>query len=170
MKAEGDSTGGADGPAITMELLVGRSPSDELEGFLEGEWAAWHAAQGHDPTVDWSGSSIAIVARDADGTIVGAAKGGMSAGIGHLRELMTAAHRRGEGVGSELVRQFEERCWSSGCHKLTVHTEHGGPAHRFYQARDWDEEAIFRRDRSGRDFVRLCKFIEDQRPVEQERH
>lgn len=132
--------------------------SGELEAFLDAEWDAWHQREGHDPDEDWSSKEVVFVARDDAGSIVGAALGRYSVGIGHLSELMVAEDRRGEGLGAELVSRFEDRCWAVGCHKLTVHTQHGGGAHRFYQRLGWEDEAVFRRDRGGRDFVRLCKF------------
>lgn len=146
---------------IIVELLVDQSPDPELKQFLDREWAAWHASQRCDQSVDWSSSSMAFVARDASGTILGAATGRMRAGVGHLSELMVTQRFRGNGLGSELTSRFEEHCWSSGCHKVTVHTDRDSPAHGFYMQRGWQAEAIFRRDRGGRDFVRLCKFKED---------
>lgn len=136
----------------------GHESGAELTNFLDAEWNAWHAREGHDPNADWTGSDVTFVARDAAGTIVGAAIGRYSVGVGHLSELMIAEQLRGEGLGTELVRRFEERCWSAGCHKLTVHTDYGGPADEFYRRLGWSEEAVLRRDRGGRDFVRLCKF------------
>ena len=152
-------------PKFSIESLESGA-SSELERFLDAEWARWHADQVYDAAVDWSAIAVALIARDAGGTIIGAAAGRIRAGVGHLSELMTGRERRGQGVGAELVRRFEEHCWDLGCHKLTVHTDTGAPARGFYERRGWREEALFRRDRGGRDFVRLCKFRPGDRSQE----
>ena len=152
-------------PVYSIELAE-RSGNADLERFLDVEWAAWHSDQDYHEAVDWSATTVTLIARDDSGTIVGAAAGRARAGVGHLSELMTGRERRGQGVGAELVRRFEERCWDLGCHKLTVHTDAGAPARGFYERRGWREEALFRRDRGGRDFVRLCKFRPGDRSQE----
>jgi GNAT superfamily N-acetyltransferase len=132
----------------------------EIDAFLDAEWAAWHHDQGHDPTDDWSTSPVVLVARDDDQQkIIGVAAGRVSAGVGHLSELMVSQRTRGAGIGFDLVRRFEHHCETQGCHKITVHTDFDGPAHRFYERLGWRQEAMLRRDRGGRDFVRLCKFF-----------
>ncbi|CAN5532962.1 hypothetical protein BH23CHL2_BH23CHL2_30970 [soil metagenome] len=150
--------------ALAIEYRVEIDPpsDQEVADFLDREWAAWHAQMDHDPSVDWSGSSVRFVARDGAGSVVGAAVGRIGAGVGHLGELMVASDARREGIGTELVRQFEEHCTAHGCHKLTVHTDLSGPAHDFYLGLGWRQEAVFRRDRGGRDFVRLYTFTADQ--------
>lgn len=147
--------------AIEIHVEVDPSPVQEVEAFLDREWAAWHAQMAHDPSVDWSGSAVRIVAREGAGSVVGAAVGRIGAGVGHLNELMVASDVRRRGLGTELVRQFEEHCTAFGCHKLTVYTDINGPAHDFYLGLGWQQEAVFRRDRGGRDFVRLYTFMAD---------
>ncbi len=146
---------------MNFELCTEPETDAELDAFLDWEWAAWHTSQNHDLSIVWSSSPVTIVARDERHEVVGALKGRIGAGIGHLSELMIAGSHRGSGIGTRLVRQFERHCWSIDCHKLTVHTELDGPAHIFYQKLGWRDEAIFRRDRGGRDFVRLYKYSDE---------
>lgn len=133
----------------------------EVEAFLDREWEAYHRDQGHDLSVDWSPRPLLLTARDDTGRLVGVAQGRISAGIGHLSELIVAAPARGQGIGGRLLEAFEARCLSTGCHKLTIHTDYDGPAHHFYRQRGWLDEAVFHRDRGGRDFVRLYKFTDE---------
>lgn len=146
---------------IEVHVEVDPRPDQEVEEFLDREWAAWHAQMDYDPSVDWSGRAIRIVARDEDRGIVGAAVGRVRAGVGHLSELMVSSRVRRKGLGTELVKRFEDHCVEAGCHKLTVHTDFNGPAHGFYLGLGWRQEAVFRRDRGGRDFVRLYTFTAD---------
>lgn len=146
---------------ISIQIETGSTPSRDVGVFLEREWDAWHRLMDDDPAVDWNGSSVQIVARDGNGAIAGAAVGRIRAGVGHLSELMVAEALRRQGLGTDLLKRFEEHCASAGCHKLTVHAELDGPAHLFYLRNGWRREAVFRRDRGGRDFVRLFRFTTD---------
>jgi GNAT superfamily N-acetyltransferase len=143
-----------------VEVVVGEVAPAEAERFLDREWDAYHRAEGHDLSYDWAARPVVFVVRDASGDIAGAASGRVSAGIGHLSELMVAERARGMGLGGLLLAAFEQHCRVAGCHKLTIHTDLGGAAHRFYSRRGWLDEAVFHRDRGGRDFVRLYKFVE----------
>lgn len=145
---------------VRIEVQDGDA-SDEIAGFLEREWEAYHREQGHDPGVTWVQSPLLVTARDDAGRLIGVARGRVRAGVGHLSELMVARDARGRGVGGRLLAAFEERCRRAGCHKLTIHTDYDGPAHQFYRRRGWRDEAVFQRDRGGRDFVRLCKFTDE---------
>lgn len=131
---------------------------EQLADFAACVWAEYHRNQGHDQSADWRSVPIGLVARDDDGAIVGLATGDASAGVGHLSELLVAAGARGAGLGTKLLHAFEARCWSAGCHKLTLHTEHDGPDRLFYERAGWRMEAIHRRDKAGLDFARLVKF------------
>ncbi len=154
----------ADNGRASYSIQGSRShpPTSEVEAFLDGEWGAYHRAEGHDLSYDWSGSPVVLVARDDTGEIVGVASGRISAGIGHLSELMVRERSRGCGVGGELLAEFEKQCRWAGCHKLTIHTDHERPAHHFYRKRGWLDEAVLRRDRGKRDFVRLYKFLDEE--------
>ncbi|MEZ4521198.1 MAG: GNAT family N-acetyltransferase [Thermomicrobiales bacterium] len=90
-----------------FETTDDRDPSAELEEFLEREWDLWHAQEGHDPDQDWSSLPIRFVAREANGLIVGAARGRIAVGMGYLDELMVAKEHRGRGIGGNLVERFE---------------------------------------------------------------
>jgi GNAT superfamily N-acetyltransferase len=144
-----------------IQVGTGGEPADDVLRFLDREWDAYHRAEGHDMSYDWAARPVVLVARDACGEVVGAASGRVGAGVGHLGELMVAESRRGMGIGGELLAAFERHCEETGCHKLTVHTDLDGPAHRFYRRRGWLDEAVLRRDRGRRDFVRLYKFTSE---------
>jgi GNAT superfamily N-acetyltransferase len=133
---------------------------DVIDEFAARVWDDYHHVQGHGQKVNWRSVPIELIARAGDGAALGIATGEVSAGVGHLSELLVAPEAQGAGLGTELLRAFEARCWSAGCHKLTLHTEHDGPAYAFYERRGWQMEAIHRRDKAGLDFVRLVKFRE----------
>ena len=143
---------------ITIQVQTNPEPDRDLETFLEREWEAWYRLMDYDPAVDWGGAAVRIVARDGNGVVAAVAVGRIRAGVGHLSELMVAELLRRQGLATELLKRFEEHCRAAGCHKLTVHTDLDGPAHGFYERNGWRREAVFRRDRGGRDFVRLFRF------------
>lgn len=131
-----------------------------LDAFAERVWNRYHEGEGHDLDVDWSSRPVKLLAW-REGAVVGLARGRISAGIGHLSELLVDPSYRGLGIGTKLLTDFEIRCRQAGCHKLSVHTEADGPARPWYEARGWSLEASFKRDKGRLDFVRLTKFIGD---------
>lgn len=131
---------------------------DRVSDFAERVWTEYHRDQRHGRAYDWHSQPVELIACDEGGSVVGLARGDISAGVGHLSELLVATELRRTGLGSELLSTFEARCWSAGCHKLTLHTEHDGLAWPFYERRDWQLEAVHRRDKAGLDFARLVKF------------
>ena len=134
---------------------------DEIDEFSARIWGEYHADRGHDSGYSWRDVPVQVVAKNSEGAIIGLAGGDISAGVGHLGELLVDREVRQGGIGSDLLRAFEEHCWAESCHKLTLHTELDGPAKPYYEKRGWRVEAIHRRDMAGLDYVRLVKFRDE---------
>lgn len=135
--------------------------AEQAAEFAERVWSEYHLDQGHNEIRDWRSHPIELIAHDDESVVIGLATGRISAGVGHLSELLVANGWRLAGLGSELLTAFEARCWAAGCHKLTLHTEFDGPARPFYERRGWQLEAVHWRDKAGLDVARLVKFRDD---------
>lgn len=127
--------------------------------FTDRVWEEYHAEHGHDPSVNWDREQVEFAAYTTEGKLAGFAGGRVSAGVGHLSELIVASGKRRQGIGAMLLSQFVDACRERGCHKIVLHTDQDGPAQAFYERHGWHVEAELPRDRGGRDFVRMARFL-----------
>jgi GNAT superfamily N-acetyltransferase len=99
------------------EVLIRPAEREELEEFAAREWARYNAEVG----ITWDSRRYWLAA-ELGGRLVGLAAFHIVGGVGHLDQLLVAKGYRGRGIGSKLLKGFEERCRAEGCHKLTLET------------------------------------------------
>ncbi len=122
---------------------------DEVRTFLDAEWLAVDPAS-------WT-SERCIITAEREGRLIGAAKCSIGAGVAHLGELMVTATERNNGIGGRLLHAFEEWGTAHGAHKLTLDTQHHGPAQRFYERHGWRVACVMEHHYLGRDYAGMVK-------------
>jgi 2'-5' RNA ligase len=140
---------------IELELSVSEHGDEEVAAFAKREWDGYRAevlgpgARDEEP--------FTIVAR-ATGVIAGVAAGYTHGGVAYLRDLIVAAEKRNEGIGSKLLAAFESLAAERGCRRLALRTYPDSHAYAFYKDRGWVDEA--RWDwKHGREFVQLRRDL-----------
>ena len=96
--------------------------------------------------VDPSSESASLVAVDVDGCVIGHARVDVTpynvAGLG----MMVDARRRGQGVGTAILRAAIAATRELGAHKLALQVwPHNEPARRLYRRHGFAEEGLLRR-------------------------
>jgi GNAT superfamily N-acetyltransferase len=136
-----------------LEVTLDRSTmlDDEAERWTVAAWAAYSFTE---YGIEEEDEPFAITARRG-GAVVGTASGALRSDDAYLARLIVAADERGTGVGSRLLAATESLAAERGCARLTLRTQAGGPARRFYEARGWRVYAELPRWRAGRDFVQM---------------
>jgi len=132
---------------------------DGVNEFLRLEWKPVNERMfGRDDLAMWE-TQRRVLAAYEDGEVVGAVVFKTGAGLGKVTQIITAAHRRRQGIGRALMERVEEICRQEGCHKVSLKTYWDSDAQRFYQKRGYVVEGILRRDLHGVDMVQMCKFL-----------
>jgi GNAT superfamily N-acetyltransferase len=132
---------------------------EEIEDFLAREWPAMNERMfGLSASETWEVRRYTLAAYEK-GTMVGAAVLKIEAGVGKLSQLITAADRRGQGIGQALMGRVEEICHREECHKVSLKTYWESEAQRFYAKRGYVVEGLLRRDFHGIDMCQMCKYL-----------
>ena len=124
---------------IELELSVSTRLDTAADAFVTREWDRYRAdVLGPDARDE---EPFAIVARQGE-EIAGVAAGSTHGGVAHLRDLIIASEKRGQGIGSKLLAAFESLAADRGCRRLAVRT-YRNQAYGFYKERGWVEEAAW---------------------------
>jgi len=143
-------------------MKIVKAEPAELAAFMQREWTPENIRRfGHYDAGMWIKTPGALAAYD-DTELVGAATYYTRGGVGHLSELIVAAHKRGQGVGSALLEQFQAQARATGCHKLTLVTYWDPQAVDFYRKHGFAVEAVLFRDVYETDMCQMAKFIDKE--------
>lgn len=136
---------------------------------LDPDEAAWVSAAWQDYGRETYGPGwrhdvpFVVVARERTGSfsprgrIGGVATGELHGGICECELLVVDPAKRGEGVGSQLLRHVEKVAAERGCAVVRLRTLDGGRAERFYANRGYERSTILPAWREQRDFVVMVK-------------
>jgi len=102
--------------------------------------------------------SFAIVAR-AEGRQVGLAEGEIRGPVCRLSRVIVSPERRGQGIGSHLLRAVERLGSERGCTRVRIEALAGGRAQRFYTDRGYVVTAALPKWREERDFALMERHI-----------
>ena len=108
---------------------------------------------------------FAVVARERggdrsrSGPVVGVATGEIRGATCFLERLVVDPSRRGEGIGSHLLRHVEKLAAERGSAAVRLLTLDGGPAERFYVEHGYSRSGVLRAWREERDFVVLVRWL-----------
>jgi 2'-5' RNA ligase/GNAT superfamily N-acetyltransferase len=143
--------------ALQLELTTTKERDPETRAFEDREWSAYDQSE-LGRGIEWLEDPFVIAAR-REGRVAGVARGWTAGGVAYLAGLIVAAEHRREGVGSHLLAAFTSLAAERGCRRLALRTFAGGPAHAFYQAHGWVDEAVFEPWVFGRGFVQLRRDL-----------
>ena len=105
-------------------LVVGAEESAELASLLRSEIEARHGARNEAP--------VSILARDADGALIGGVNGAIHWGWLYVRHLWVAEAERGRGLARRLMAEAEALARARGCAGVYIDTFDPRVA-RFYE-------------------------------------
>jgi GNAT superfamily N-acetyltransferase len=140
-------------------LKIVEVEQETIKDFLDREWKPVNESVfgRYDPRM-WDVQRYALAAYE-DERIVGAAVFKIEAGLGKVSQIITAADRRGKGLGGALLARFEDICRRERCHKASLKTYWNSEAQRFFQKHGYVLEGVLRRDLHGLDMCQMCKFL-----------
>lgn len=101
-----------------VQLTSESNPSKELTRAIFDELFRANAQRTGDGTID----SLSVVARAADGTLVGGVFGEIYWGWLNVTALWVAPSRRRQGLGTRLLALAEEEALAKGCHGVYLDT------------------------------------------------
>ena len=139
---------------LELELAVSERLDDEAARFAEAQWTAYDTITYGEEFA--AIERVAITARRRS-AVAGFALGSVSGVSAHLSELLVDAAIRGEGVGSQLLAAFVSEAAARGAEQVSLRTESGSDAEKFYAARGWRVVATLPRYRFNRDFVHMLR-------------
>lgn len=113
------------------DLAIAREAYETVNAFTQQHWPAHNRDHG----VLWEAESYGLLAREGD-EIVGGATIQVVGGAAFLEQLVVAYGRKGNGIGSALLRAFEDLAVELGCHVMELETAE-------YQARGFYEKHGF---------------------------
>jgi len=135
----------------TLEITP--ATADETQSFFARDWPAWDERAG----VRWDGSEHHLAAR-LGGVLVGAAYFSVAGGVGELRQILVSTGHAEAGVGSRLLRAYEDRCRALGCHKLRLETGEY-QARGFYEKHGFGVDHVLADDRFHRTWYLMAKRL-----------
>ncbi len=137
----------------------------EIEEFMAHEWSAENARrfEGTVAPPAWEWREYCLAAYQDD-ELVGTAIFRERGGVAHLKNVISTAARRSQGIGGALVDEFVRRAEALGCHKLTLVTYHDEPSVRFYRRHGFEIEAVLYDDAFHVDRCQMCRFLNSDRP------
>jgi len=138
-------------------LQIEETTADAVASFVAAAWGQTDAER-YGADLDWSAKRFVTQAMLGSETM-GVARFRIRAGVGYLSEIVVRRDRRGQGVGTALLADFEARARAAGCHKLALITDGAGRARRFYEDRGYHVEGTLHNHYHGLDFVNLAKFL-----------
>lgn len=141
-------------------MRIANATRVEIEPFLAREWTLETAARfGAQVTAaEWEWREFCLAAYDSD-EMVGAAIFRVRGGVAHLKNIISMATRRHQGIGGALLDEFERRAREMGCHKLTLSTDYAERSLRFYRRHGFEVEAILRDDAFHVDRCQMVKYL-----------
>jgi GNAT superfamily N-acetyltransferase len=128
---------------------------EEIKDFWKQEWRKFDEELGF----QWKDRAVMLAAYEGS-EILGAALIKLLGGCAYLEQLIIAKSQRGKGMGSSLMKEFENLAKKEGCHKLTIKTTDKMPGTiPFYKKHGYKIEATLKKYYFKHDWVIMSKFI-----------
>jgi GNAT superfamily N-acetyltransferase len=136
-----------------QNLAIRPAEREQVEEFMAREWRRYD----EEVEIVWDSRHYYLVA-ELDGRSVGIAHFHTVGGVGHLDQLLVAKAQQSQGIGAQLLREFERRCRAEGCHKLTLETAEY-QARGFYEKHGFTVLCTMRDDRFHRNWYLMEKAL-----------
>jgi L-asparaginase II/GNAT superfamily N-acetyltransferase len=139
------------------KLVTSRGDDREVLRFLREEWP-WADEETFGRPVEWIAEPLVLALR-RQRQILGVLKGHFVGGVGSVDELIVRRTQRGLGVGSMMLRRFEEEADRRECRRVVLRAVKGSPAEDFYRRRGYHRESVQCSYEFGYDYVRLTRRL-----------
>ncbi|PIO00032.1 hypothetical protein COT72_02590 [archaeon CG10_big_fil_rev_8_21_14_0_10_43_11] len=122
---------------------------------LDFEWEQFHETKNK---VSYVKQHHVLGAYDS-GELVGRLVFEILSGRAHIKDLIVKQTHRSKGIGTDLLRAFENFCKDEKCHKLTARTTQHHTALEMYEKFGYTQEFVQKKDAFGWDWIWFYKFI-----------
>jgi GNAT superfamily N-acetyltransferase len=112
-------------------IKVVKTRYQDVKDFSARQWRSVDIEH-YGEAVDWKKRKLILKAVDGK-EIVGVIKIKMESGVADIESVLVAEDRRGEGVGTALMKQAEKEVKSRGCHIIELVTGADWKAVEFYK-------------------------------------
>ena len=134
---------------------------DDHEALTSFKAEAWPVADKEhygDTVVDFSRSEHTFIAKDGE-RIVGYCTVALDAGVAQIEPLMVAPDRKGQGIGTALLKRAEEKAIQEGAHKIWLETGMSWKSKAFYEKGGYVVRAVLPNHVAHQDFVLMDKML-----------
>lgn len=141
-----------------MDIKVVSRKSQAIRGFEKVEWPIADKEHYGTADVDFTVHPFYLSAED-NGEVLGIMQGKIQGGVCTVNDLIVAHNKRGQGIGTELMKEIEQYAAKNGAHKIRLVTGDGWPAIKFYEQLGYKETARRPNDMLHTNFIEYTKFI-----------
>ena len=130
----------------------------KLEEFKASVWSVADREHYGDNQPQFFRETITLLATEGE-VIFGYITIIADSGVAQFEPLMVAVERKGQGIGSALLKAAEDKAKSLGVHKVWLETGSDWSAKPFYEKHGYTVRAILPNHTGGREFVLMDKMI-----------
>ncbi len=142
-----------------MEIIEYRDTEHSaLEAFKASVWPAADAEHYADTQPDFYKKEITLLAKQGD-DIVGYCTLIADSGIAQIEPLMVAVDKKGQGIGTILIKAAEEKAREMGIHKIWLETGDTWKAKDFYIKSGFTIRTVLPNHTGHQDFILFDKML-----------
>lgn len=130
----------------------------KLEEFKASVWQAADKEHYGDNQPQFFRETVTLLAIEGE-IILGYITIIADTGVAQFEPLMIAVERKGQGIGSALIKAAEDKAHSLGVHKVWLETGSDWAAKPFYEKHGYTVRAILPNHTGGREFVLMDKIL-----------
>jgi GNAT superfamily N-acetyltransferase len=114
-----------------MKIFINETTEKDIENFCENAWRG-EDIEHYGKPIHWVVKKFIFKATE-DGKIVGVAIGKYESGVIFIDTIIVMKDKRGQGIGTKIVKKVEKFGKKLGGHKIYLFTMEKWEASRFYQ-------------------------------------
>lgn len=131
---------------------------ESLEAFKAIAWPAADKEHYGDNQPNFFLEKFTLIAKEGD-NLLGYISVIADSGVAQIEPLMVLPERKGQGIGSALIKAAEEKAKSFGVHKVWLETGSDWKSRTFYEKHGYSVRVILPNHSGGREFVLLDKML-----------
>lgn len=142
-----------------MEIIkYSDQQAKKLDEFKASVWPVADKEHYDDNEPDFFRETITLLAMENE-TILGYITVIVDSGVAQIEPLMVAVNRKGQGIGSALLKAAEDKVQSLGVHKVWLETGSDWAAKTFYEKHGYTIRTTLPNHTGRREFVLMDKMI-----------